>query len=514
MLRKWQSEAVEVYGRLVAQGSSSFLLEATPGAGKTTTACHIALHQLKAYGRKRVAIVVPTTHLKGQWAQSAGRWGLRVQPEFRAGSGWPKGYQGIALTYQQVAARPEYYANLCRGAMAVLDEVHHAGDGLSWGEALKVAFDEVGFKLLLSGTPFRTDDNPIPFVSYVENESRPDFSYSYPQAIADGICRPVAFFTYGGQVAWEENGVKWETDFSPLGNTLSSRRLRVAISPQSEWIRPMLTDAHEMLCQVRLSQPEAGGLAVAANQNHARELADLLGSITGVQPVVALSDDAESSRRIAEFSADSAPWLVAVDMVSEGVDIPRLRVGVYASVKKTRMYFRQFLGRLVRVTPLPTSTQVAYCYMPADPVFEYLAAEVEEEQRHVIAPSVIKQAIADEKNKRPLVQVRPLLSVNPGMEAMIVNGRQLSLLGEQPPAQLAQVVQGHVEARLAKPPDDAKQGLVGDIKRLVGLYCRKFNVSYEFTYGQLNRSQGVRTQADCSMKQLEQRRAQLERWVR
>ena len=38
-------------------------------------------------------------------------------------------------------------------------------------------------------------------------------------------------------------------------------------------------------------------------------------------------------------------------MVSEGVDIPRLRVGVFATTTTTELFFRQAVGRLVRWTP-------------------------------------------------------------------------------------------------------------------------------------------------------------------
>ena len=63
----------------------------------------------------------------------------------------------------------------------VLDEVHHAGDSLSWGESVREAFAPATRRLALTGTPFRTDVNPIPFVSYAPG--------------ADGVPRSVADLT-------------------------------------------------------------------------------------------------------------------------------------------------------------------------------------------------------------------------------------------------------------------------------------------------------------------------------
>lgn len=512
-LREWQCRAMAVYGRLAAQGRESLLLEATPGAGKTTVAGQIILHQLRQVGRKRFAVVVPTAHLRGQWARAMAAMGLRVCADFRAGNGWPKRHQGVALTYQQVAARPDYFADLCRGELVILDEVHHAGEGLAWGNALRAAFGDMSFRLLLSGTPFRSDDAPIPFVQYANNESQPDFVYGYAQAIAEGICRPVAFVTYGGQVAWEENSIKFTADFSTQFDPLAARRLRVALAPESDWIRPILQDAHHLLCQVRGQHPEAGGLVVAADQEHARQLATVLQEVTGGHPTVALSDDQESSRHIQQFATSTSPWLVSVRMVSEGVDIPRLRVGVFATTITTRTYFRQFLGRFTRITPRPSGVQVAYCFMPADTRLEYLAAEIEEEQRHIIAPSVAESVDVPEPEAAPVKATwKPLPSQNPGAEGLIVNGRQLTLFGVPAP-QWEQVVQEHIETRLAEPPDENRTDMVQQIKRLVGVYCRRYETTYEAVYAQLNRTQGVKTQADCSLQQLQFRLIWLRRFV-
>ena len=89
----------------------------------------------------------------------------------------------------------------------ILDEIHHAGDARSWGEAVREAFEPATRRLALAGTPFRSDANPIPFVRYEaeadgSRRSAADSSYGYAGALADGVVRPVLFLAYAGQTRW------------------------------------------------------------------------------------------------------------------------------------------------------------------------------------------------------------------------------------------------------------------------------------------------------------------------
>jgi superfamily II DNA or RNA helicase len=328
-LRPWQQEAFGVYRDCVLRGDNTILIEATPGAGKTTAALVLAMHQLRKRGATRIGIVVPTAHLKVQWARSAANMDLHLDSSFSNGKGILSGdYDGFVVTYHQVAQKPGLFRKLTNNACIILDEVHHAGDGLSWGDGLRAAFHEARFIICLSGTPFRSDNSPIPFVSYDESGfGLADYSYSYSRAVEEGVCRPTAFFTYGGEVAWRDAAGDASALFSDELDAMGqSRRLRSALDTESGWIEPMLRDAHEMLMKTRREQPDAGALLVAADQTSARKLARLLTSITKIPPVVVLSEEAEAARKLKRFRDSSEPWLVACNMVSEGVDIPRLRV--------------------------------------------------------------------------------------------------------------------------------------------------------------------------------------------
>lgn len=510
--RQWQDEGYEVYKTAVQQGRSDILIEATPGAGKTRFAYRVCLHQLEA-GSKRLLFVVPTRHLKVQWAKTGELFGLDIRANFHEGHGWPKGAHGIAVTYHQVSEHAGYYHNLICGATAVLDELHHAGDGLSWGEAVRHAAGDAALVLGLSGTAFRSDNATIPFVQYVDGKSQPDYVYSYGRAISDGVCRPVAFLTYGGSVNWRDEGEQKSATFADaLDEQTASKRLRVALEPSTGWVRPMLSDAHQMLMELRATWPTAAGLVVAADQEHAHKLAKVLGQVSGSKPVVVVSDNPAASQAIEAFSQSDAPWIVACNMVSEGVDIPRLAVGVYCTTILTKMYFRQFIGRIVRAGLGPAR---AYCYLPADMRLALLASEVEEEQRHYI------DEVLPRDREQMQVERRTMTLDGMGGESAfdgaIVGGHQLALWGgaAQSPIALEQGIREHrgqMQAATA-PGQHEQDDYSNHVRRLVGVYCSKSNRPFQAVYAQLNKLQNVRHQGDCTPGQLRARAQTLEKWL-
>lgn len=391
-LRPWQKRALD---QLAETSAPDFLAVATPGAGKTTFALCAAVQDLAAHRDRRLIVVAPTSHLKVQWADAAGRMGLHLEPAWSpAGGKLPADVHGIVTTYQQVASSPGSLRQIAyreaqggAGAMVILDEIHHAGDERSWGSAVREAFEEASRRLSLSGTPFRSDTQAIPFVRYVGDEAVPDFEYSYADALADGrVVRPVYFPRINGFMEWiAPDGTLASADFDDaLDRSGSAQRLRTALSIDGEWLPSVLTQANERLLALRRQQPDAGGLVIASDQDHAKGIADLLRYRCGVRPAVAVSDDPRSSARIARFAASDEPWIVAVRMISEGVDIPRLRLGVYATTTTTELFFRQAVGRFVRwVRGVPK--QKAYLFIPDDSRLRTWAVQIADARRHSLA---------------------------------------------------------------------------------------------------------------------------------
>jgi superfamily II DNA or RNA helicase len=316
-----------------------FLISAASGAGKTRPSLVFARELLRAGAVKRVAVVCPTTPLAHQWAAAAGRLGVHLVPD-AAELRPPRDFDGVAVTYARVAMVAERWARQCGEATLVIaDEAHHLGEDLTWGQSFNVAFRAAGRWLLLSGTPFRSDQSAIPGVRYDDGVVVPDISYTYADAVRDGICRPVTFIPYDGVLQWR-NGDD-EVMEASFGDAVTSReagrRYRTAISVElADGLPRILAAAHAKLEEIRAGgHSDAGGLVIAADGHHAKSIAKVLREITGRAPTVVLHTEARAAEKLRAFAASRERWIVAVNMVSEGVDVPRLRVGVYATAAKT-----------------------------------------------------------------------------------------------------------------------------------------------------------------------------------
>lgn len=387
-LRAWQQEALDAYRQ---RGARDFLTVATPGSGKTTFALRVAADLLAERTVSAVTVVTPTEHLKRQWAQAAERVGISLDPDFRNAQGaTARDFTGVAVTYAQVAAQPALHRarTEARPTLVVLDEIHHAGDALSWGDAVREAFDPARRRLGLTGTPFRSDTNPIPFVTYEQDadgarRSAADYSYGYARALADGVVRPVLFLAYAGEMRWRTRA--GDEVAVNLGEQLTKDALaqawRTALDPQGEWIPQVLGAADRRLTEVRRGMPDAGGLVVASDHASARAYAAQLRRISGEAPTVVLSDDPKASDRIAEFATSPDRWMVAVRMVSEGVDLPRLAVGVFATSVSTALFFEQVVGRFIRAR---RRGETASLFVPSVPTLLQHAAELERDRDHVL----------------------------------------------------------------------------------------------------------------------------------
>lgn len=382
-LRAWQRRAL---GAAESWRGGPFLIAAAPGAGKTRPSLVLARELLRRREIDRVAIVCPTAPLTRQWAAAAAAQGLQLQPD-AANLRTTDDFHGIAVTYARASASAATYGRECGPrTLVIADEVHHLGDELAWGAGFRKAFAAADRKLLLSGTPFRSDDAPIPGISYdASGFAEPDIAYSYAEAIRDGVCRRVVFVPFDGTLVWQSGEDTIESSFAEeLPARERGRRYRTAISTElPEGLPRILRQADEKLTGVRADgHRDAGGLVIAADSTHARVVAAALADISGEKPTVVLHQDAGAHRRLREFASGRGRWIVAVNMVSEGVDIPRLRVGVYATAAKTAMIFRQIVGRFVRVGS--GSGDRSWLFLPAEPVLRSHAAQVEDEIHRVM----------------------------------------------------------------------------------------------------------------------------------
>jgi superfamily II DNA or RNA helicase len=434
-LRAWQQEALDRYEEL---SPKDFLVTATPGAGKTTFALTLAARLLQRREVARVVVVCPTDHLRLQWAEAADRMGIVLDPNLTNAVGPVRaGTQGYVTTYAQVAGKPMLHAARATAVktLVILDEIHHAGDGLSWGEATEEAFGFAARRLSLTGTPFRTKpDERIPFVRYEEDSfegddgeggiglvSRADYTYGYKEALADNVVRPVVFAAYTGTSRWRNSaGEVVAASLSEAGTrSVEMAAWRTALDPKGQWVPHVIAAMDDRITHLReTGMPDAAGLILASDQDDARAYAKIVRRVTGKAPELILSDDPKASKKIERFSSGSARIAVCVRMISEGVDVPRAAVLAWMTSYRTPLFFAQAVGRVVRArAPHETAT----VFLPAVRPLLGLAAAMEEQRNHVMPPP--KTETGDELDLDPLPPKEKPVDGLPQWEALEADAR-------------------------------------------------------------------------------------------
>ncbi|MGI8808341.1 MAG: DEAD/DEAH box helicase family protein [Acidimicrobiales bacterium] len=408
--RKWQRDAMRVV--LEAIDREPVLVEACPGAGKTQFGLDVAYRLVNAGRISRVLVVVPTLGIADGWQLAASAASpraptlpLRSQRDWRAVNPIGDEWLGAIISYQSLLASTEMFlahaTDPGHRTLVIFDEVHHAGANAAWGTSAQEAFAAGAAAILsLTGTPFRTSRDPIVFVPSEGGSARPHCSYSYDDAIRDGACRPVQFVEARGETTFrtEDGQVHTVTfDDDVLTEVGERRRLRAAL----EWIEEgsiaemMLADANRYLIGLRKrGDTDAAGLVVCVDCDHAAAVAaHMTRRVIGQRPVVACSrlhdeNDPAPANAIRGFRVSHDPWIVAVNMVSEGVDIPRLRVVVYLTNRLTLLAFRQIVGRVVRTDPANLEDH-GRVYMPADARLIEMAHQVTRQVDLLPPPIVI-----------------------------------------------------------------------------------------------------------------------------
>ena len=333
--------------------------------------------------------------LRTQWAEAALAVGIGLDPTLPNDVGPVRpDLQGYVTTYAQVAARPAIHEARTRAkrTLVVLDEVHHAGDGLSWGEAVAHAFDGAKRRVCLTGTPFRTrPDERIPFVRYEPDgdgglASTADYGYGYREALRDGVVRPVVFAAYTGVSRWR-NSAGEVISASLTGEStkaVEATAWRTALDPGGEWVPHVIAAMDERLTHLReAGMPDAAGLVLASDQEDARAYAAIVKRVTGHKPALILSDDPKASSKISRFTDGDERYAVCVRMISEGVDVPRAACLAWMTSYRTPLFFAQAVGRVVRSRRPGESATV---FLPAVRPLLALAAEMETDRNHVLPP--------------------------------------------------------------------------------------------------------------------------------
>ncbi|WP_147992663.1 DEAD/DEAH box helicase family protein [Streptomyces sp. t39] len=545
-LRKWQEDGLRKFLGI----QNDFLAVATPGAGKTTFAILAAKSMIDRSEITNVFVIVPTAHLRGQWARAAAREGIQLDSEFvNRSQEKASDFDGIVATYQSVAANPLLWRKLAcnprRPSLVIFDEIHHAGEAehLSWGTALSEAFSNAHRRLSLSGTPFRSDGKPIPFLNYgPDRRVVADINYDYGMALQDQeVVRPVAFPAMDGEARWRfasEHPVSQK--LSEADASTIAAALKTALDPGGQWIPSVLRRAHEELTLMRQDKPDCGGLVVATDQASAHAYADILRHQTGEDVKIAVSDDPAASKVIDDFARSDTRWIVAVQMVSEGVDIPRLGVIVYATRIRTEMFFRQVVGRCVRKQG-DEDEMCARVFIPSIAQLLTIAAGIERTVDAVLADEeskVRREMAEDESDPRMLPRTAEVLGSSAAAHAFTINsgeafeeaellharrlGQQAGLpVGTEPSAiaRLLRLSGGSAQPGAAPEPpvqqtrSERKKELRELIARKVGRLSRLTRKPHSHIHAELNRECQERKIDQATLATLEKRLLTLDKWL-
>ncbi|HLK02088.1 MAG TPA: DEAD/DEAH box helicase family protein, partial [Streptosporangiaceae bacterium] len=459
--------------------------------------------------------------------------------------------QGVAVTYAQVAAHPVLHRQRTenRRTLVIFDEIHHAGDALSWGDAVKEAFDPARRRLALTGTPFRSDANPIPFITYLDEpdggkRSQADYIYGYAPALEDGVVRPVLFLAYSGEMRWRTRAGDEIT--ATLGTPMTKDQIaqawRTALDPAGEWVSRVLEAADRRLTEVRRGMPDAGALVIANDHDDARAYAALLRGLTKKAPAVVLSDDPKASKKISAFAESDDRWMVAVRMVSEGVDIPRLAVGVYATSTSTPLFFAQAIGRFVRAR---RRGETASVFLPSVPVLLGFAAELEAARDHVLkapgqAPEEEELAEALRQRYNPDAETEPrfqALNASAHFDRVLFDGGEfgtaaaagsaeeedyLGLPGLLDPDQVRMLLRKRQEkqvsarsttARSEETTGEALASLRRELNGLVGAWSNRTSQPHGVIHAELRRQCGGPALAQASADHVRARIAKIRSWA-
>jgi superfamily II DNA or RNA helicase len=515
-LRRWQHDAVAWWAR---ERPRSSLAVVTPGGGKSLYAAAVAYGAFGSGLIDGVIVVVPSDHLRSQMALTFAGVGIQLDPYLVNGDGmYARDLLGAVVTIHQVALEPRAFARIVgrRRIMVVIDEVHHAGDNRRWGAGIESAFGAATFIVALSGTPFRSDGSGISFLTYDRvGRVEADVVYGYRDALRDGIVRPLVFHRQGGEVTWTgaDGSANTATFEAALAKQRSSERLRAALYDAS-WVSEVIVRANGTLEKLRRTDRDAGGIIVCIDEAHARWVSSVMAEALGFHPTVVVSADAAAGAKIKRFTDGTDPWLCAVRMVSEGVDIPRARVLPYLTNARTELFFRQMIGRVVRARN--ASTAASYVMLPDDPELRTFAVAIEEDVKGSRSEAAVGIA-----RKRGVIEAASQFESHAAIheESGVILGESsaaaLGAPGDH--AGAARLVAPATLAPVAPPPAtllaDQKQHLRRNVWVKVGEVSRRFRKEQRDVYAYWARRDNA-TVSNATEVQLEARLRSMDSWLR
>lgn len=482
--RAWQDRFLDSWER---RQLPDFMLIAIPGSGKTMAALEASRRWIKSASNRRLIVVVPSDNLRTQWQAEALNFGMELQTK-ELGTNFKDGFQGGVTTYHKVASSPELFRKICSVAptMVIFDEIHHCGEDSSFGRGVQSAFELAKERLSMSGTPWKTDGQPLPFARYDgDGYALGDVRYDYPDALNDDVIRYLVFHHATGEIT---NDVTGET--KALTQTVTDEeageRLRHLLDPSGDYVRQQVRDSHDKLMECRKINPDAAALAVCIDQEHARKVAKIVMEETRCNPSIIVSDSSIETDSVDGFRRSNKEWLISVRKVSEGTDIKRLQVLCYLTTYTTELFFRQVIGRVSRVRD--KGDIEGYVYLPADPRLIRCAQNITNAQIQAIKDQAEKDTREMEQGERSL-EFESYSTAHKGDEMVIIGGeeipadeaRKLQLICETTGMPMHKVREVLVLAGSITAPDPVATKEVGKEERMTILRRKCANAAFRLS---------------------------------
>ncbi|MEZ8850862.1 DEAD/DEAH box helicase [Vibrio cyclitrophicus] len=352
MLRQWQVECSENALQKFRENRQHFFCQATPGSGKTVLAATVASRLLNDDMVDLVLCFSPSltvsSGIKKTFSQT-------LNCTFNGGLG----SIGQSLTYQSIQFLNDEFWETLRNhrVFVVFDEIHHcSGTELEnanvWGQQVLTKIQGLAtYTLAMSGTPWRSDSLPIVMGEYSDPDGQllVDFQYTLKQAIDDGVCRAPNIVLVDNEQLSVCSSEKVESFSSILEMLKQTKASYQSVIHNQEAMEYLLGLGCDRLAKVRIDASNAGGLVVAASVQHAQAIKDILSLKFGQTVSIVTYRHEEPLAEIDRYRQSDSQWIVSVGMISEGTDIPRLQVCCHMSSVKTELYFRQVLGRILRI---------------------------------------------------------------------------------------------------------------------------------------------------------------------
>ncbi|EAP95644.1 MULTISPECIES: DEAD/DEAH box helicase [Vibrio] len=365
MLRQWQIECSEKALLKFRTNQQHFFCQATPGAGKTVLAATVASRLLNEGLVDLVLCFSPSLTVSDGIKRT---FSQILNCTFNGGLG----SIGQSLTYQSIQFLNDDFWKALRNhrVFVVFDEIHHcSGSELEnanvWGQQVLTKIQGLAtYTLAMSGTPWRSDSLPIVMSEYSDPEGQilVDYQYTLKQAIVDKVCRSPKLVLVDNEHLSVTSDEKVESFSSILEMLKQTKTSYQSVIHNQEAMEYLLGLGCKKLTEIRTQSPGAGGLVVASSVQHAKSIQKILVQKYDQTVSIVTYRHEEPLTEIERYRQSDVQWIVSVGMISEGTDIPRLQVCCHMSSVKTELYFRQVLGRILRVSGLINQNAWLYTY--------------------------------------------------------------------------------------------------------------------------------------------------------